>query len=187
MNADYLQVGLSKKNSLLIPTTNAVEVISRKRSDICPIPGLLSSLLGVVNQRGRLLWVLDLASLLGLADDRAGGGKTSPQSGSLRDREKKLDREEVTIVILADDRERGLEERQSNISERSSRSEIGCLVAGLQEMVSLESDRIEPIDPDFSTKINDFFSGMTITEKLSLPILNIANLLAHLQNNSLIT
>jgi twitching motility protein PilI len=161
MNTDYLQVCLSKKKSLLIPTTNAVEIISRKRSDICPIPSLLSSLLGVVNQRGRLLWVLDLASLLGLADDR----------------EKKLDREEVTIVILANDREQGIEEQQPT---------IGCLVAGLQEMISLESDRIKPVERDFSIKITDFLSGITVTEKLSLPILNIANLLDHLQHNSLI-
>ncbi len=169
MNTDYLQVCLSKKESLLIPTTNAVEIISRKRSDICPIPGLLFSLLGVVNQRGRLLWVLDLASLLGLADDRPGGG--------FADREKKLDREEVTIVILTNNRERGMEEQQPT---------IGCLVAGLQEMISLENDLIKPIERDFSTKITDFLSGMTVTEKLSLPILNIANLLTHLQHNSLI-
>jgi twitching motility protein PilI len=154
MNADYLQVGLSKNNSLLIPTSNAVEVISRKRSDICPIPGLLSSLLGVVNQRGRLLWILDLANFLGLAEER----------------DRRLDREEVTIVVLVKERERVLEERQPT---------IGCLVAGLQEMVSLDEEFIEKVD-------RDFFSGKTIAEKLSMPILNIVDLLNYLQYNSAI-
>jgi twitching motility protein PilI len=159
MNADYLQVGLSKNNSLLIPTTNAVEVISRKRSDICPIPGLLSSLLGVVNQRGRLLWILDLANFLGFAEEC----------------DRKLDREEVTIVVLTKERERGLEERQPT---------IGCLVAGLQEMVSLDEELIEKVDRDLSATSNDFFYGKTITEKLSMPILNIVDLLNYLQYNS---
>jgi twitching motility protein PilI len=154
MNADYLQVGLSNNNSLLIPTSNAIEVISRKRSDICPIPGLLSSLLGVVNQRGRLLWILDLANFLGLTEER----------------DRKLEREEVTIVVLVKERERVLEERQPT---------IGCLVAGLQEMVSLDEELIERVD-------RDFFSGKTIAKKTSMPILNIVDLLNYLQYNSTI-
>ena len=35
-------------------------------SELCPIPGICPELLGVSNQRGRLLWMLDLMYLLNL-------------------------------------------------------------------------------------------------------------------------
>jgi twitching motility protein PilI len=164
MNTDYLQISLANNNSLLISTTNTVEIISRKTSDICPIPGLISSLLGVVNQRGRLLWVLDLADFLGSPENLRNDGF---QADSTRKR-----KEEVTIVVLADAKEITVEER---------RATIGCLVAGLQEIISLADDRI---DPFVSETGSDFFAGTTVVENLSMPILNLTGLFDYLQYNS---
>ena len=33
-------------------------------TDICPIPGVKNSLLGIISQKGSLLWLLDLSQLL---------------------------------------------------------------------------------------------------------------------------
>ena len=74
---EYFQVALTvrkpkqkvKKNiSLIIPLLNVAEVLTRKRMEICPIPGVRTELLGVINQRGRLLWILNLSQLLQLQD-----------------------------------------------------------------------------------------------------------------------
>ena len=69
---EYLQVELSLNNSqqntfnLAIPLENVEEVITKKKSEICPIPEVDSTIYGVINYRGKLLWVLGLADLLKL-------------------------------------------------------------------------------------------------------------------------
>lgn len=61
---DYFFVQLRQSIKVVLPLTSVQEVISLSYSEVCPIPGVASALLGVVNQRGKLLWVLDLGDLL---------------------------------------------------------------------------------------------------------------------------
>ncbi len=76
-NMEYFQIALgvrkSKKDphkfiSIIIPLLKVGEVLQIARGEICPIPGVSSELLGVINQRGRLLWILNLTELLHLHD-----------------------------------------------------------------------------------------------------------------------
>ena len=73
---EYLQVELSFKNSqqntlnLAIPLEKVEEVITKKKSEICPIPEVDSAIYGVINYRGKLLWVLGLVDLLNLNQPR---------------------------------------------------------------------------------------------------------------------
>jgi len=61
---DYFIVELEQEQKIGIPLNSIQEVISIAQQDICPIPGVKNSLLGVINQRGKLLWLLDLSKLL---------------------------------------------------------------------------------------------------------------------------
>ncbi|MBL1210707.1 chemotaxis protein CheW [Geminocystis sp. GBBB08] len=61
---DYFIVELNDEQKIAIPLDKVQEVMSINYNDICPIPGVKSGLLGVVSQRGNLLWLLDLSRLL---------------------------------------------------------------------------------------------------------------------------
>lgn len=63
---DYFQVKLSSGIAAAIALAHASETLALERAQICPIPGANPHLMGIADWRGRLLWVLDLSSLLGL-------------------------------------------------------------------------------------------------------------------------
>ncbi|MBV5260509.1 CheW domain-containing protein [Synechococcus moorigangaii CMS01] len=47
---------------LLIPLENLLEVLTLTRQSLCPVPGVPQGVLGVTNQRGQLIWVVDWRS-----------------------------------------------------------------------------------------------------------------------------
>lgn len=47
---------------LLIPLNHVLEVLTLSWQSITPIPGVTQGVLGVTNQRGQLIWVVDLRS-----------------------------------------------------------------------------------------------------------------------------
>jgi len=57
-------VELSQQQKIAIPLNEVKEVMSINYTDICPIPGVKNSLLGIISQKGSLLWLLDLSQLL---------------------------------------------------------------------------------------------------------------------------
>lgn len=61
---DYFIVELTNQKKIAIPLEKIQEVITVNYADICPIPGVKNSLLGLISQRGILLWLLDLSLLL---------------------------------------------------------------------------------------------------------------------------
>ncbi len=67
MSKDYFYGQLRQSKNILFPLESTEEVISLTYGEICPVPGVSFALLGVVNQRGKLLWVLDLSDLFQIA------------------------------------------------------------------------------------------------------------------------
>lgn len=63
---DYFQVEIEQSKQLAIPLNQTTEVFSVQRGEICPIPGVKPSLLGVISKRGNLLWMLDFNRMLGM-------------------------------------------------------------------------------------------------------------------------
>jgi twitching motility protein PilI len=64
MLVDFFQVELDQSLVLAIPLERTAEVLTMQWSELCPIPGICPELLGVSNQRGRLLWMHDLKYLM---------------------------------------------------------------------------------------------------------------------------
>ncbi len=64
MVEDYFWIDLGLPLTVAIPLTKTREVLSFPLSSLCLIPGVRPELLGVSNQRGNLLWVIDLPRLL---------------------------------------------------------------------------------------------------------------------------
>jgi twitching motility protein PilI len=61
---DYFIVELGQSQMIGIPLNMTREVISIGVGEVCPIPGVKPSLLGMIARRGKLLWLLDLSQLL---------------------------------------------------------------------------------------------------------------------------
>lgn len=66
MIVDYFKVELAQSQLLAIALEQTAEVLTLQRTEICPIPGVKPELVGVSNQRGKLLWVIDLSAMLQL-------------------------------------------------------------------------------------------------------------------------
>lgn len=61
-----LTFSLTPENQAMLPTDRLAEVLSLEQSHIIPIPDMPPAVMGVCNWRGQILWLVDLAYLLGL-------------------------------------------------------------------------------------------------------------------------
>ncbi|NJL48578.1 MAG: purine-binding chemotaxis protein CheW [Leptolyngbyaceae cyanobacterium SM2_5_2] len=62
----YLNFSLGTQSALL-PTRQVQEAITIPAAHITPIPNMPPAILGLINRRSQVLWVADLALMLGLA------------------------------------------------------------------------------------------------------------------------
>lgn len=89
---DYFQVELYPKaiapdlaqTRLLIPLGDIAEIITVERREICPLPGVPQGVMGVLNLRGQLIWVMDLRAVQGQTHRRS---RPNPQG-------------KITVVLL---------------------------------------------------------------------------------------
>ncbi len=64
--SQFLSFSLTTKFQAMLPTEDLGEIIKIDPSQIVPIFDLLPAIMGVYNHRGDVLWVVELALLLGL-------------------------------------------------------------------------------------------------------------------------
>lgn len=154
MVVDYFQLELPRGVRVAVPVAAMVEVADCRRAQLCPLPGLPRVLLGVLNQRGRLLWVLDLAQLLQVAP--AATAPPRPQ-------------DKLTVAILGDPAGRGVR--------------LGCTVAALRGIVTLTGD-LQPPPVALAPGIRSLLAGMGEVDGALLAVLNVEALLAALHHSS---
>ena len=63
----YLRFQLDSQTPMLLPMNYAQEVVVVPAQKLTTMPNLPPCLLGLMNRRSRVLWLVDLASLVGLA------------------------------------------------------------------------------------------------------------------------
>ncbi|MGL4620428.1 chemotaxis protein CheW [Chroococcidiopsis sp.] len=67
----FLRFYLEPDTAALLPVTQLLEILKLSAEQIVPIPHMPSWVMGVYNWRGEILWMVDLAELVGLtAGDR---------------------------------------------------------------------------------------------------------------------
>ncbi len=161
MVKDYFCIQLRQSVKLALPLENVVEVITLNWEEICPIPGVAAALLGVVNQRGQLLWVLELgdllSDLLGLAP--------SPMRYRSRDR--------LKLLAIA------LHPAEQTPAEGSP--QLACAVSAIEGVVSLDTDDIKPIPANLAPSFSSFLSGVAAIENLQVALLNVPAVFAALR------
>ncbi|VEP18588.1 CheW protein [Hyella patelloides LEGE 07179] len=60
----YLRLELGQNIAAALPMKNAQEVLSLKRDRVTPMPNMPDCVFGLLNQRSRIFWVVDLSQLL---------------------------------------------------------------------------------------------------------------------------
>ncbi len=161
MLEDYFYIQLRQSVRLALPVENVAEVITLTGSDICPIPGVASALLGVVNQRGQLLWVVELADLL--------SDVLCLAPAPLRYRS----REQLTLVVLC--------ANPGNATTSGAAPRLACVVSALKGVVPLDKAKFKPIPASFSQAFSSFLSGLAEIEQLSVAVLNVSAVFAALR------
>lgn len=66
MERDYFKIRVSGQVRVALPLDAIDAALQIDRQLICPIPGVMPSLLGVINRQGVLTWVLDTSQFLEL-------------------------------------------------------------------------------------------------------------------------
>ncbi|WP_159789255.1 chemotaxis protein CheW [Sodalinema gerasimenkoae] len=71
MERDYFKIRVSGEVRVALPLDSIDAALQIDRQLICPIPGVIPSLLGVINRQGILTWVLDTSQFLELPSLRS--------------------------------------------------------------------------------------------------------------------
>ncbi|MBW4636763.1 MAG: chemotaxis protein CheW [Gloeocapsa sp. UFS-A4-WI-NPMV-4B04] len=153
MLTDYFHVQLRQGMEVVLPLDSAVEVITLNQKEICPIPGVSPALLGVVNQRGKLLWVLQLSDFLGLAK--------SPKQ--------RLQDNLILLVVTTE---------SANSSAIGRECQLACVVSALKGIVTLNSIKIKPVSARLAPNLGSFLSGVTEIEQSVVGVLNVNTVLS---------
>lgn len=153
MLTDYFHVQLRQEMEVVLPLDSAVEVITLNQKEICPIPGVSPALLGVVNQRGKLLWVLQLSDFLGLAK--------SPKQ--------RLQDNLILLVVTPE---------SANSSAIGRECQLACVVSALKGIVTLNSIKIKPVSARLAPNLGSFLSGVTEIEQSVVGVLNVNTVLS---------
>ena len=156
MLSEYFHIQLQPNTELLIPLEHTGGAIALPVEQICPIPGIPPAVLGVVNQRGKLLWVIQLSSLLGL-----GQSDTSLRA-----------QYNLTLLVLS--------ATSRTTGEQESRM-VGCVVSTLKEIIFLDSKQFKPI-PAKSPIFDSFLSGMAQIDRSLVSVLNVNAVFTALSN-----
>lgn len=64
--SQFLSFQLGENAQAMLPVTSLSEVFELSSHQVIPIPDMPAWVLGIFNQRGDILWIVDLANLLGL-------------------------------------------------------------------------------------------------------------------------
>ncbi|AFY62686.1 chemotaxis protein CheW [Synechococcus sp. PCC 6312] len=147
MEQEFFHIELTKSVHIAVPLTQTAEVLTVEASELCPIPGVAPALLGVVNQRGRLLWMVDLEYLLGLQPTHSSKRRRSPA---------------LVVNWLPDESE-----------DQEAEYHLGCLTSHLRGIVACQAKDISPVPPRLEQRMHQFFSAWIHPPGYSLLKLNV--------------
>ena len=151
---DYFFVQLRQSIKVVLPLNSVKEVISLSYGEVCPIPGVAPALLGVVNQRGKLLWVLDLGDLL----------KIPPSVENLRSQA------DLTLLIL-----------KNRLNEQQVGCVVAAL-KGVVALDSTELQALDT--QNFTPTLKSFSSAIAIVEQEAVAALDINAILNNIQTET---
>jgi twitching motility protein PilI len=157
MLTEYFYIQLQQSTGLLLPLDNINSVVTLNQEQICQIPGVLPALLGVTNQRGRLLWVFSLSDFL-----------------ELNQLKLNLNQHNMTLIVLTPS--------STNSTREQAERQLGCVVSLLNGIVSLNPNQFKPVPDEFPTVLGSFSSGVAEVEQSLVAVLNVNAVFTALSN-----
>lgn len=131
--ARFLRFYLHPNTKVMLPVGQITEVLKLQLAQIVPIPQMPSWVMGVYNWRGEILWMVDLAHLLGL----------EPWYQNQMRRH--------TAIILSPDRESG--DRSNNIC-------LGLIVSRIEDLETCDITQIQSaLNLQVNTQLGSFLQG----------------------------
>ncbi len=140
---EYFHVELPQKVNVAIPLAYTAEVLSLHTQDICLIPGVAPALLGISNQRGRLLWMLDLLHILGLV-----------QPSNRRSNER------LTALVVRE-------------AKPQQARQLACIVQQLRGIISVLPEQVQLVPNRVQRDVRQYLTGFVQLERQPILLLNI--------------
>ncbi len=151
-----LRFYLQGNESALLPISSIQEVLQVPKLGLLRVPGMPRSILGVSNCRGSILWMVDLALLLGL--------ETAPTSSAAQPWQA-LNRAQQSLNI---------------ITIQAAGESLGLVVPKVMDIETHATQQIQPPSADlFSSQLLPFLAGY-LTRSCS-PVFSASALIEHLQ------
>jgi twitching motility protein PilI len=135
---EYFGVRLAGSVRLAIPLETVESVLRINPQRICPIPGVPPAFLGVINQKGALVWVFDLSQYLSMTANPLTTTSTSLLAAVLRISESVGERERPRLCRLA------------------------CIVSELEGIYSLSTEHLHPLPQQLKPEIRRLFDGLVL-------------------------
>ena len=151
-----LRFSLQGNESALLPLDSIQEVLQVPKRGLLRVPGMPRSILGVSNCRGSILWMVDLALLLGL--------ETAPTASAAQPWQA-LNRAQQSL---------------NTITIQAAGESLGLVVPKVMDIETHANNQIQPPSADlFSSQLLPFLAGY-LTRSCS-PVFSASALIEHLQ------
>ncbi len=135
---EYFGVRLAGSVRLAIPLETVESVLRLNPQRVCPIPGVPPAFLGVINQKGALVWVFDLSQYLAMTANPLTTTPASLLAAVLRVSEPTGERERPRLRRLA------------------------CIVSELEGIYSLSATQLHPLPQQLKPEIRRLFDGLVL-------------------------
>jgi chemotaxis signal transduction protein len=165
---EYFKIRVSGGVRVALPLAHLETAIGIDPQFICPIPGVAPGLLGVVDRRGILTWVLDLGHFLELG--------TMPLKPG-----KKLS----AIVITSFPYTEARETPQESQLDRQPKRSVACIVEELEGVFA--PPKIKPIRKRLKSRLRPIFRQVAYYEQSGIAILDPTALLQTLHTEAIAT
>lgn len=165
---EYFKIRVSGGVCVALPLAHLETAIGIDPQFICPIPGVAPGLLGVVDRRGILTWVLDLGHFLELG--------TMPLKPG-----KKLSAIVITSFPHAED----LNTPQESLHDRQPKRSVACIVEELEGVFA--PPKIKPIRKRLKSRLRPIFQQVAYYEQSGIAILDPTALLQTLHTEAIAT
>jgi len=179
---EYFKIRVSGGVRVALPLAYLETAIGLEPQSICPIPGVAPGLLGVIDRRGILTWVLDLGHFLELGAIPLKPGKrlraivvtSAPQSG---------DR-----VATPKEYRVGVARRVDVVTPKEYRQPkraVACIVEELEGVFA--PPKIKPIRKRLKSRLRPLFGHVAYSNRSGIAILDPAALLQTLHTEAIAT
>lgn len=165
---EYFKIRVSGGVRVALPLAHLEMAIGIDPQSICPIPGVAPGLLGVVDRRGILTWVLDLGHFLELGTIPLKPGK-------------KLN----AIVVTPSPHPSDGDPPGESLRNRQPKRAVACIVEELEGVFA--PPKIKPIRKRLKSRLRPIFRQVAYYEQSGIAILDPIALLQTLHTEAIVT